>query len=173
MQIIQSIRSFFDAATSLRSLWIYGGIALVAIGVYVLIGCEPKVQIPGRIADQMNVDTELPLKTARTLLEDFRAESERRVAEDAADLERLSGSIHDAEVWQANMSAVLWGAIDTAAGQAQAIPGANLVLPSLFALLGLFLPKPGTQKKIDAAYDAGRGETLTTLAMAHSNNKVA
>lgn len=161
MRIVSPVLDFIGSNKGLAII----GSALVGSIVFVtMIGCEPKVQIPGRIQTQMKVDAELPLKTARTLLDDFRAQSEENVKRDAADLERLSGSIAEAEAWQANMSAILWGALDTAGESAKALPGMQLILPSLFGLLGLFLPKPGTQKKIDAAYDAGRTDTVQTLA---------
>lgn len=164
--MVELLTRIFDTLTGRHVLKVYAVLAAGAVLVFVFAGCEPKVQIPGRIAEQMKVDTELPLKTARTLLEDFRVESESRVKQDAADLERLSGSIHEAEVWQANMNAVLWGALDTASGSASAIPGAQLILPSLFGLLGLFVPRPSEKKKVDAAYDMGRNETLHTLTIA-------
>jgi hypothetical protein len=162
--MVQLLTRIFDALTGKHMLKVYAVLAAGAVVVFMFAGCEPKVQIPGRIAEQMQVDGELPLKTARTLLEDFRARSEENVKRDAQDLERLSGSIADAEAWQANMNALLWMGVDAASGQAQAIPGLGAVIPIVTGLLGLFMPRPRERKLVDAAYDMGRGDTLKTLA---------
>lgn len=164
---MQRLRAFANA--NRPTLAVLAAMAVLVVGLSFVGssgGCQAKVAVPARIQEQMKVDAELPLKTARTLFADFKARSEANVKADAQDLERLSGSIAEAEAWEANMRAILWSGIDAGLGQAQAIPGLGAVLPLLTGLVGLFLPRPRERKAVDAAYDQGRTETLHTLTIA-------
>lgn len=45
------------------------------------------------------------------------------------------------------------------------LPGGALIVGALTGIGGLLLPKPGTQKRIDAAYNAGRIEATTGVTV--------
>jgi hypothetical protein len=165
---MQWITKALDWVQSNRWPALVACLVIAGIAVAAVVGCNPKVQVPAGIATQMRTEKSVPLDQAKTLLDDFRVRCETQNAANAKDLERLSGNINQAEAWQANVNALLWSGITTGADAAgKAIPGLGAVLPTLTGLLGaLFFPRIGERKRVDAAYDQGRTETIATLASA-------
>lgn len=67
------------------------------------------------------------------------------------DLAALEASAVRAREWNTQVSEVFWGGFNTAATAASTLPGANLIIPTLTGLIGLFLRKPGDAQTIAAA----------------------
>lgn len=59
------------------------------------------------------------------------------------DLEALEASAVQAREWNSQVAEVFWGGFNTATTAASSLPGANLIIPTLTGLIGLFLRKPG------------------------------
>jgi hypothetical protein len=165
MQIVSTVRAFIVKEKTLLA-YVAGVVVCAVAFSFIAPGCSPKVSVPANIAKEMATPAEVPLAQAVTLLEDYRAECERRVAANAADIERLTANVEAAEAWQANMNALLWQGIDTAKEQAKAIPGLGGVLPLIAGLAGLFMPRPRERQEKEASYAKGRKDAINTLAAA-------
>ena len=139
-------------------------LALAVIGVLVLglsQGCDSgnfiRVQTPPTVrARNADIPPSMTLNDSLALYEAWKANT---LAQDREWAKRLS----KAAEFQSILGSLQTDALAYATPFLGGLPGGSLMVGALGALGGLFLPKPGTQRRIDAAYDMGRTETEKTV----------
>lgn len=156
-------RGFWSGVGSVLNLPDWTGVMFLALagimlGAMVLgSGCDTgdmiKVRPPASVVGG-DVKPVMSLNDAIAAYEQWKAAV---VIEDRQWFEKLGKGV---EV-QSVLGSLISDGMAYAAPALGGLPGGALIVGALTGIGGLLLPKPGTQKRIDAAYDMGRADART------------
>jgi len=151
------------ATTSILVVILFAGVALT------VQGCDlqkmVKLDVPKDVSSALDTDEQSTLADAPMLWEDWTVYVEKNS-------KRLSSSIKEAESRYSLISSITEMGIGIASDHASVLPGGTFIVSGLSLMAGLFMKRPGDDKKVgkekEKSFNAGLKQAVN-LAMGKSD----